>query len=193
MSSPVSDFSANQNLTLEQFQQFAETHEGMWELYDGVPVKMQSPAPEHQWISFAVQRQLADYFQDKNCMPLSETDVCISQKEFRHATRKPDLLVYCDKSQRKQHMIFSPQLVVEIWSPSNSMKERLEKMRTYQQAGAKEFWQIDYERQDFAVISFSSENPMSISGGSFQDDIVSEYFPGLRVSLAGYAGFLERF
>ena len=90
-------------------------------------------------------------------------------------------------------MIFSPQLVVEIWSPSNSMKERLEKMRTYQQAGAKEFWQIDYERQDFAVISFSSENPMSISGGSFQDDIVSEYFPGLRVSLAGYAGFLERF
>lgn len=193
MSLPLSGFSTDQNLTLEEFQRFAESHEGMWELYDGVPVKMQSPSPEHQWISFTVQRQLADYFQDKNCMPLSETDVCISKKEFRHATRKPDLLVYCDKNQRQQHMIFSPQLVVEIWSPSNSMKERLEKMRTYQQAGAKEFWQIDYERQDFAVISFGSENPMSISGGSFQEDIVSEYFPGLQVSLAGYAEFLERF
>lgn len=193
MSSPLSDSSTNQNLTLEEFQQFAETHEGMWELYDGVPVKMQSPSPEHQWISFAVQRQLADYFQDKNCIPLSETDVCVSKKEFRHATRKPDLLVYCDKKQRQQHMIHSPQLVVEIWSPSNSMKERLEKMRTYQQAGAKEFWQIDYERQDFAVISFGSENAMSISGGSFQDDIVSEYFPGLRVNFTGYADFLERF
>ena len=193
MSSPLSDSSTNQNLTLEEFQQFAETHEGMWELYDGVPVKMQSPSPEHQWISFAVRRQLADYFQDKNCIPLSETDVCVSKKEFRHATRKPDLLVYCDKKQRQQHMIHSPQLVVEIWSPSNSMKERLEKMRTYQQAGAKEFWQIDYERQDFAVISFGNENTMSISGGSFQEDIVSEYFPGLRVSLAGYAEFLERF
>ena len=193
MSLPLSEFSTNQNLTLEEFQQFAETHEGMWELYDGVPVKMQSPAPEHQWICTQLMAQLVQYFAGKDCVPLVETDVCISKKEFRHATRKPDLLVYCDKSQRKQHMIFSPQLVVEIWSPSNSMKERLEKMRTYQQAGAKEFWQIDYERQDFAVISFSSENPMSISGGSFQDDIVSEYFPGLRVSLAGYAEFLERF
>lgn len=62
MSMPVSDFSANQNLTLEEFQRFAETHEGMWELYDGVPVRMQSPSPEHQWICHEVMSQFREYF-----------------------------------------------------------------------------------------------------------------------------------
>lgn len=189
----LSDFAANQNLTLEEFQQFAESHEGMWELYDGVPVKMQAPAPEHQWICTQLIAQFAQFFAEKDCVPLAETDVCISTQKFRNATRKPDLLVYCDKRQRQQRMIHAPQLVVEIWSPSNSTKERAEKLVTYRQTGVQEFWQIDYERQDFAVISFGNENTMSISGGSFQEDIVSEYFPGLRVSLAGYAEFLERF
>ena len=193
MSMPLFESSEHENLTVEEFQRFAETHEGMWELYDGMPVKMQSPSPEHQWISFAVQRQLADYFQDKNCIPLSEVDVCISQQKTRCSTRKPDLLVYCSKNQRRQHMIDAPQLVIEIWSPSNSTKERAEKLAVYRQAGVQEFWQIDYERQDFAVISFGKENRMSVSGGTFQDEIESDYFPGLRVNLRGYTEFLERF
>lgn len=90
-------------------------------------------------------------------------------------------------------MIDAPQLVIEIWSPSNSTKERAEKLAVYRQAGVQEFWQIDYERQDFAVISFGKENRMSVSGGTFQDEIVSDYFPGLRVNLRGYTEFLERF
>ena len=187
------DFAADHKRSIEEIVRVAETHEGLWELYDGIPVKMQSATPEHQWISFTVQTQLSHFFQGKNCMPLSEVDVCVSKQDFRHSTRKPDLLVYCDKKQRQQHFIDSPQLVVEIWSPSNSTKERTEKLVAYRQAGVREFWQIDYTNQDFAVITFNTESLMSVSGGTFQDDIVSEYFPGLRVSLAGYADFLERF
>ncbi len=72
------------------------------------------------------------------------------------------------------------------------MKERLEKMRTYQQAGIKEFWQIDYTNRDFAVVTLNDSNLASISGGTFQDDIISEYFPDLRVSLAEYDNFLAQ-
>lgn len=185
------DFGMPAKLTLEEFQQFAETHEGMWELYDGVPVKMESLFPEHQWIAGAVLCQLADYFRDKDYIPLPRLDVCVSNQ--KHEIRKPDILVFRGKNQLKGNVVYAPQLVVEIWSPSNSTEERTEKLIAYCQAGVREFWQIDYERQDFAVVSFSNERAISISGGSFQDDIVSEYFPGLRVSLAGYADFLERF
>ncbi len=190
MSMPVSDFSANQNLTLEEFQRFAETHEGMWELYDGVPVRMQSPSPEHQWICHEVMSQFREYFRNRNCIPLQELDVCVSQQG--QETRKPDVLVFCNKNQLKGNLVYAPQLVVEIWSPSNFMKERLEKMRTYQQAGIKEFWQIDYTNRDFAVVTLNDSNLASISGGTFQDDIISEYFPDLRVSLAEYDNFLAQ-
>lgn len=54
MSMPLFESSEHENLTVEEFQRFAETHEGMWELYDGMPVKMQSPSPEHQWISLSL-------------------------------------------------------------------------------------------------------------------------------------------
>lgn len=192
MSMPVSDFSSNQNLTLEEFQKFAETHEGMWELYDGVPVKMQSPAPEHQWISHEVMMAFGNYFSDKSCIPLQELDVCVSNQTQKHEIRKPDILVFCSKDQLKGNIVYSPQLVVEIWSPSNAMKERLEKMRTYQQAGVKEFWQIDYTNRDFAVVTLSRDSLMTITGGSFRENIVSEYFPGLRVSLAGYDSFIAQ-
>ena len=74
-----------------------------------------------------------------------------------------------------------------------NMAQSKERLAVYRQAGVQEFWQIDYERQDFAVISFGKENRMSVSGGTFQDEIVSDYFPGLRVNLRGYTEFLERF
>ena len=192
MSMPLFESSEHENLTVEEFQRFAETHEGMWELYDGMPVKMQSPSPEHQWISHEVMSQFRDYFRDKGCIPLQELDVCVSHQAQKYEIRKPDILVFCSKDQLKGNLVYSPQLVAEIWSPSNTMKERLEKMRTYQQAGVKEFWQIDYCNRDFAVVTLSRENLMTITGGSFQEDMVSEYFPGLRVSLAEYDSFIAQ-
>lgn len=179
-------------MRIEEFQRFAETHDGLWELCGGIPVKMKPFETAHQWVCAELQSQFGRYFEGRKCIALPGLHVFISQGD-KAEVRRPDLLVFCDKNQIQKNLIYSPQLVVEVWSPSNYMKERLEKLSLYQHIGVKEFWQIDYNNQDFAVITFQEENLTSLSGGSFDEEIVSEYFPGLRVSLAGYAGFLERF
>lgn len=41
-------------LSFDDFKHFAEIHDGNWELVEGVPVKMQSPSIERQWISLEI-------------------------------------------------------------------------------------------------------------------------------------------
>ncbi|MDE7242671.1 MAG: Uma2 family endonuclease, partial [Oscillospiraceae bacterium] len=136
-----------EELSLEEFQRFAETHDGFWELEEGVPVKMEPASDEHQWISLEISSAFREYFKGKTCRPRQELDVWTGKipfnetaRKMKAAVRKPDILVYCDKEQKRNGIILSPQLVVEIWSPTNTMKERNKKLGEYFRIGVQEFW-----------------------------------------------------
>lgn len=180
-------------LSFEEFRHFAETHEGRWELEEGIPVKLESAAIAHQWISGEISAAFREYLKGGKCRGLQDVDVWVGRQPFnafarknKASVRRPDFLVYCDKGQLYNNMVLSPQLVVEIWSPTNTVKERRKKLSEYYRIGVKEFWQIDYEKEDFHIISVTDGVYQYLSGGTFHEPLESKYFPGLKVDLSEY-------
>ncbi len=186
-------------MTLEEFQAFADAQAGSWELINGVPVKMDSASDSHQWLSINLSAQFLAYFKGKPCIPLPGKDVWTSTEELNDArdhrkdsTRKPDLLVYCDKAQRVHNVIVKPDLVAEIWSHSNSYHERSLKTLLYQTIGVKEIWTIDSETADFIIAFFENGRNIHMRQGHLDNaPLTSFLFPGLTVDLSGVMDILE--
>ena len=189
----ISDIPAA-GLSLEEFQEFAASHDGFWELDEGVPVRMESPSEEHQWISLEVASAFRDYLKGHPCRVLQELDVWTGRMPFNEASRKikgsvrrPDILIYCNQEQRQNGVILSPQLVVEIWSPTNTNQEFRKKLKEYYRIGVKEYWQIDYKEPGFTILSFDGDAiRFTTDGSDFHKPLESAYFPGLKVDLSAY-------
>lgn len=177
------------SLSLQEFRRFAAEHDGSWELHGGVPVRLQSPNRTHQRIAVRLIRAFGAYFDSRPCEPLPEMDVWarpepVEQCKSKHTVLKPDLLVYCTEDQYRHGVIHSPQLTVEIWSPSNSLRERTEKQAVYQAIGVKELWLIDAGTREYSILTFESRSLVHISGGSIAEDVLrSQLFPGLMADL----------
>ena len=188
-------------MPLEEFQEYTETHEGSWELINGMPVKMDSGSDAHQWLCTQLAAQFTIFFAGKACVPLVEKDIWASTGELtdtrdkrKDATRKPDLLVYCSKTQSVHNLIVKPELVVEVWSPGNTDHERAVKRLLYQSIGVKEIWTIDSVTTDFIIAFFENMQRVHIQQGRLNEQKLSSFlFPGLTVDLSGLQAYLDNF
>ena len=72
---------------------------------------------------------------------------------------QPDVCVVCDLSKIHRTEIYgAPDFVVEVLSPSTKMKDILIKMRKYQNAGVREYWMVDPDKE--TVTSILNKLPM---------------------------------
>ena len=113
-----------------------------WELIDGVPYNM-TPAPRiiHQRILGNLHLKVALHLAGKSCVSfMAPTDVVFDE----HNVVQPDLLVVCDRNKITELNIQgAPDLVVEILSPSTSLKDRREKRGLYERFGVREYILVD--------------------------------------------------
>lgn len=121
-----------------------------YELYDGIPVIMESPSDIHQTISMELARQLANFLMGKKCRVFSAPfDVRLFEQpgdtpKDVDTVVQPDLTVVCDQSKIDRRGIHgAPDLVVEITSPSTRRYDRLLKLNRYMRAGVREYWIVD--------------------------------------------------
>ncbi len=117
------------------------TWEGRWELIEGMPYAM-SPASalRHQ----IMNGNLYSIFKaslkrsGKECSVYLPVDWRISHD----TVVQPDLLIAC-KPIDKQFLDFTPDLTLEILSPSTAFKDRHEKFELYEQQGVKYYVIVD--------------------------------------------------
>ncbi|WP_040726047.1 Uma2 family endonuclease [Thiomicrorhabdus sp. Kp2] len=109
--------------------------EGDWELIRGAPYAMEpSPSISHQRIeqalSFQVYKQLQNYIE---CEALAEIDwQCADDTVVR-----PDMLIACNIQGEK--LTKTPELIVEVVSPSSAKRDEGLKFELYQQEGVKTY------------------------------------------------------
>lgn len=115
-----------------------------WEIIDGEAWDM-SPAPslKHQRVLYNLSTIFGIFFHGKPCQPFfAPTDVVLDETNIV----QPDLLVVCDKSKMTPANIQgAPDLVVEILSPSTSLKDRRVKKALYERFGVREYLLIHPE------------------------------------------------
>ena len=72
---------------------------------------------------------------------------------------EPDITVICDKDKIKKKNIYgAPDLVMEILSPSTRVRDLTLKLNKYMQAGVREYWTIDAEKERVLVYKADGED-----------------------------------
>ena len=120
-----------------------------WELIDGIAYQMAPPIRKHQDVSGALFNKFYNYLENKTCevyhqpfgvrLPLeNESD------EFITNAILPDIVVVCDEKKLDDAGCRgTPDLIIEILSPSTSKRDMKDKYNLYERAGVKEYWIVD--------------------------------------------------
>ncbi|MCX7045254.1 MAG: Uma2 family endonuclease [Candidatus Sumerlaeota bacterium] len=123
--------------------------EERWEIIEGVPYDMSpAPAPRHQDIALRLGAQFLHALKGKPCkVYIAPIDVFFplpgqSDEESENVVQ-PDLIVVCDRKKiTERGCKGAPDFVIEVLSPSTSVKDQIEKVALYEAHGVKEYWVI---------------------------------------------------
>jgi Uma2 family endonuclease len=130
-----------------------------WEIIDGVAYNM-SPAPSqsHQLIAGNLFRQIAVHLHGKPCKTFFSpfdvrfTDNLNQSDNYIDTVVQPDILVVCDSAKLDDRGCKgSPDLVIEISSPSTGTSDLTIKFDLYQRFGVKEYWIVHPDEQTVMV------------------------------------------
>lgn len=141
--------------------------EGKWELIEGMPFAMSpAPVPAHQVIGgnfYSIFKEgLMKGCNDCKAFPP------IDWKIAEDTVVQPDMLIVCDKIEKK-FLDFPPVLVLEILSPSTSVKDRGFKKEIYQLQKVKYYLIVDPHFKNVEVYQIINDayQPVAINPGFF--------------------------
>lgn len=128
--------------TVEDYLQLGEMNTPC-QLINGELIMSPSPTPYHQVVSSNLNDILKTEAKKKGGMVFyAPMDLYIDKKNVF----QPDLIYISKENNKiisKRGIEGTPDLVIEIISPSNIFSDRNRKKKVYQQIGVKEYWIVD--------------------------------------------------
>lgn len=111
--------------------------EERWEVIDGIAYNMTpSPTAKHQQVAGNLYGILRDKLRGKPCRPfIAPLDVYLDDYNFI----QPDVMVVCDGKKIRDRIYGAPDLIIEVLSPTTSLKDKREKKSLYERFGVKEY------------------------------------------------------
>ncbi len=171
--------------TYEDYLKIPEEAGYRFEILEGFPVKEPSPSMHHQRVSSALYRQLANFFDGfdpEGEIFYAPLDVTLTNSNVL----QPDLLFVSSTRKdimRKERIDGACDLVVEIMSPSNRRKDRLQKMEIYRKGGILHYWLVDPEENILEAFMLKDGNYLLVFTGGPGDKFTHPEFPGLNLNL----------
>lgn len=111
------------------------------ELLDGRIYMMSSPSVSHNRIAFNISHIFWNYLKGKKCETFGDgTDVYLTDND----RVIPDVMIVCNRDIIKKDGIHgTPDLIVEVLSPSTAKNDKGYKKELYEKSGVKEYWIVD--------------------------------------------------
>lgn len=130
------------------------------EIINGTPYLQAAPSRIHQEILSEMHRQIANYLIDKNCKVYPVPFAVILDMEEEGDIKnvvEPDITIVCDEEKLEDRGCKgSPDMVVEIISPSTARRDKIEKFNLYEEAGIQEYWIIEPEEKILTVFTLQA-------------------------------------
>ncbi len=173
--------------TYEDFMALPEDPSCRYELIDGDLCMTPSPVTRHQKISRNLFR-LIDRFLQQN--PFGELfyapyDVVFSQEPPQVVV--PDL-IFVSKDRlsliTEKNIQGVPDLLVEILSPTTSLRDRREKFSLYERVGVPEYWIVDPEKNSVQIFRLSGGRYAPAFEPGLGDRLETPLLPGLSIPLS---------
>ncbi len=160
------------------------------ELIDGEIFLMASPTLTHQDLLVELIWQIKQYIRSNNgdCRVLP-APFGVYIKKDDHNFVEPDISVICDKEKLDEKGCHgAPDWIIEIVSPSSKQMDYLRKAALYRDAGVREYWIVDSQREMVTVHDANCwDSPVchsfseQIQVGIYQNLYID--FPGIAESL----------
>ena len=136
-----------------------------YEIIDGEMMPSPAPTPAHQIIGANIFTPLNQYVRSKELgvVLFAPVDIILQRDPLR--TRQPDVLFIrkdklpgtsLDDLEELQLLEITPDLVVEVLSPSDTKKVLTGKLADYQRIGVKECWLVSRETRSVEVLRLST-------------------------------------
>ena len=162
------------------------------EIIEGTLYMKAASSRIHQKLLSELHRQVANYLVGKDCevypAPFSvilDLDDEDNKEEDSKNVVEPDISIICDKSLLDDSGCKgTPDMIIEIISPSAGRKDKLEKFNKYEQAGLKEYWIV--EPQEKMVSIFTLQDNMRFGRPnlhSSEDKVKVSIFDDLLIEL----------
>jgi Uma2 family endonuclease len=131
------------------------------EIIEGSLYMKAAPSRIHQKISIELSRQIANYLVGKDCevypapfhVVLNLDDENDREQESKNVV-EPDISIICDSSLLDDTGCKgTPDMIIEIISPSAGRKDKLEKFNKYEQAGLREYWIVEPQEKMVSIFT----------------------------------------
>lgn len=153
----VSDMKHQGEYTMEDYYNWPEDEK--IELIDGYIYYMTMPNIKHQSIVSEIDFALKSYIKRKNgkCRVFGAgIDVRLDCDDKTIVV--PDITLVCEKDKfTKQYLDGAPDLAIEVSSPGSRKKDMTLKLQKYVNAGVREYWIVDPEKETIIVYEMKLE------------------------------------
>ncbi|HVJ48890.1 Uma2 family endonuclease [Desulfitobacterium sp.] len=169
-----------------------------WEIIDGTAYMQSAPTWQHQSISRELLLQFGEYLRNRPCQVFAAPfDLRLPESEEKDedvtSVLQPDITIVCDSSKLKGTGYYgTPDLIIEIISPSTGKMDRLYKFNKYEKAGVKEYWIVEPENKLVSVfIQQENQRYGRPDVYSEEDKIKVSIFPDLVIDLKPVFGYTD--
>ena len=127
-------------MTYDEFLKLESPVNKITEYINGTVFFFDSPGTEHFYIISKLIDIFGSYFRLRECQVFfAPYDIYLNKEVY-----VPDLLVVCDSSKIKpEGCVGSPDLIIEVLSPTNNNHDLQTKKVAYEKHGIKEYWIIN--------------------------------------------------
>lgn len=152
------------------------------ELIDGEIYYMAPPSRTHQRISGKLYQIIANYIDSKGgkCeIYAAPFAVFLNDDDINYL--EPDISVICDQSKLDDKGCHgAPDWVIEVVSPSSKPRDYMTKLFKYRNAGIREYWIVDPDKQITMVYGFEKD---TVEQYNFSEDVPSGIYGGFTIRL----------
>ncbi len=171
-------------LTYQDYLEIPDEPGYRFEILDGMLIKEPSPNYIHQRVSRRLQRIVEDYFWRVD--PEGEVfDAPLDVTLLDFNVVQPDLFYISGEQNilKDTRIDGPPVLVIEVLSPSTSRKDRLQKMRVYQEAQVQHYWLVDPQDKTLECFAWRDGLYALVASGMDEDVVEHPSFEGLSIAL----------
>ncbi len=161
------------------------------ELINGKIYYMSAPTANHQIILGELSALFRDYLRkiNSNCRGfVAPYDVQLDMDDYTMV--QPDYAIICDSKKYENGIRCqgAPDFVLEIVSPSNPGHDYFLKLQKYQNAGVREYWIVDPNKQRVTIYVFELDLIPTVY--TFNDSVRAMIYPGLEIDFSEISALL---
>ena len=152
------------------------------ELIDGQFYDMAAPSRIHQEILNTINNTIYNYIHSKkgDCR-VYPAPFAVKLFNDRKTVVEPDISVICDPNKlTDQGCSGAPDWIIEIISPSTSSHDYVVKLNLYADAGVREYWIVDPEKESIFVYYLEKEH-FKAESYTFKDKIKVSIYEDLYI------------